>query len=66
MKKSPAVSELAALSAMQSLLLANICAPRSAPRKSQVSLDILMLGNFDEKSFALAATVIATWRATAL
>jgi hypothetical protein len=33
---------------------------------NQVSLEILMVGNFDEKSFALAAILTATWRATAL
>ena len=32
----------------------------------QVVLEIVILGNFAEKSFALAATVIATLRATAL
>jgi len=32
----------------------------------QVSLLILMLGNLDEKSLALAAIFTATWRATAL
>ncbi len=33
---------------------------------AQVFLEIVMLGNLAEKSFALAATVIATLRATAL
>ena len=33
---------------------------------NQVSLDTLMVGNFDEKSLALAATLTASCRATAL
>ena len=32
----------------------------------QVSLEILIDGNLELKSLALAATLIATWRATAL
>jgi hypothetical protein len=34
--------------------------------RPQVSFEILIDGNFDEKSLALAAILIATWRATAL
>ena len=37
-----------------------------ASQTHQVSLLILIEGNFDEKSFALAAILIATCRATAL
>ena len=33
---------------------------------AQVSLLTLIVGNLDEKSFALAAILTATWRATAL
>ena len=38
----------------------------TARRCTQVALDTLMVGNFDEKSFALAAIFTATLRATAL
>ena len=38
----------------------------TARRCTQVPLDTLMVGNFEEKSFALAAIFTATLRATAL
>ena len=35
-------------------------------RDGQVFFETVMVGNLAEKSFALAAIVMATWRATAL
>jgi hypothetical protein len=38
----------------------------AAPRADQVSLDTVMVGNFDEKSFVRWAIFTASWRAIAL